>query len=156
MRAPVDSSEPTSTCTSTGQQDVAHHPWSMAIMFGLSSVHRGQVVPADIRPGPVSKSGLIQNCCGAGRGLREPPGSTLLAHEEEKVQCENRFRPRKKKRPAVKTGVPIEHKRKEKLCLHTGSNTSQNKLSNSYTPLCYSRVLSRPYSHSIWNGSPTT
>ena len=29
----------------------------------------------------------------------------------------------------MKIGVPIEHKREEKLCLHMGSNTGQNKLS---------------------------
>ena len=91
-RAPLDSSEPTSTCTSTGQQAVACHPWAMAIMFGLSSVHHGQVVPADIRPGPVSKSGPIRNFCGAGRGLSEPPWSTPSGPWKRKAQCEDHTR----------------------------------------------------------------
>ena len=53
-----------------------------------------------------------------------------LAQEGERDQCENRFQPRKKKWPAMKTSVPIEHKREKKLCLHTGSNTGQDQLLN--------------------------
>ena len=90
-QAPLDSSELTSTCTSVGQQAIMANTcplggsmWQPRVRVVGPADSRVatcclpgpacpcvMVVPVEIRPGPVSKSGPIQNCCGAGPGRRK-------------------------------------------------------------------------------------